>query len=386
MALQTKTFTHGSTDSTTFNYYVLELTLTEDKIDSSKNESQITYSLIIKSGPIKGFYCDITSVLKLNNIQVEYSDKDGLSLEKNSSLSLMSGTCSVKHNDDGSLNMPITVEIYSDQGAGNPHAPPNKTLNWSWQLTNTITKCTAPTTFTASPDIFGASGITLTWSGAGGGQGNAIVGYELQTRTRDASSSAWSGWASSTITISGQNENLSSLVYGGQAQYRIRTKGSAGLSYYSDWKTSNIVTKNTPPGIPTNPQINNLKVSDGDTIILSWSESEDVDNNHNGYRLAKTPTNGETPDVNEYITISMDITNSRDVTVSGNPGDVITYVVRAEDALGDVSDWLHIGDVTVFRFMKIFNGESWDRYIPYIFEDGESHAYAPYTYDENKWV
>lgn len=109
------------------------------------------------------------------------------------------------------------------------------------------TACTAPTSFVLSPEVFESDpGFTLTWSGAKGGTNNAITGYELQVRTRNTSTSNWGGWISSSITNSGATANLYDLVRGGQAQYRIRTKGTAGEAYYSPWEESNVVRKAKP--------------------------------------------------------------------------------------------------------------------------------------------
>ena len=132
MALQTKTFSWGSyTWQSESNAYVLELTLTENSTDKENNTSNITYKLVLKSGSNNRFSGQIDSVIKLAGKQVASGSKQ-ITAAYNSSWTLLSGTTDVSHNSDGSLNMPIVVSI----DTFNSYAPPDKTLNWSWTLTD----------------------------------------------------------------------------------------------------------------------------------------------------------------------------------------------------------------------------------------------------------
>lgn len=132
MALQTTTFSWGS-----FAYqsesksYILELQLTENATDKENNTSNITYKLVLKSGSNNRFSGQIDSVIKLAGKQVASGSKQ-ITAAYNSSWTLLSGTTDVSHNSDGSLNMPIVVSI----DTYNSYAPPDKTLNWSWELTD----------------------------------------------------------------------------------------------------------------------------------------------------------------------------------------------------------------------------------------------------------
>jgi hypothetical protein len=131
MALQTKTFSWGS-----FNYgsesnaYKLELTLTENSVDQAKNLSNISYALVLKSGSSNRFDGQIDSVIEFNGVQIASGSKQ-ISKAYNASWILLEGTADVTHNQDGNLEMPVVVSI----NTYNPYAPPDKTLNWSWQLT-----------------------------------------------------------------------------------------------------------------------------------------------------------------------------------------------------------------------------------------------------------
>lgn len=242
MALQTKTFSWGSyAYQSESNAYVLELKLTENSTSTANNTSSVSYELILKSGNQNRFTGDVDSVIKLNG-SVVASSTYHVTAAYNSSWTLQSGTATVKHNSDGSLNMPIEVSI----NTYNSYAPPDKTLNWSWTLTkiNLYTACTAPTSFTLSPELY-EDGVTLTWSGAKGGTNNSITGYEVQWRRRSAEN-VWGDWLTSAITTSGTVTSPSGVDWGGAVQYRVRTKGSAGSSYYSDWKVSNVAEKVNP--------------------------------------------------------------------------------------------------------------------------------------------
>ena len=117
-----------------------------------------------------------------------------------------------------------------------------------WKTSNAIQKnpLSAPTTFTAAPKIY-EDNVNLSWSGAGGGTLNKIAGYEIQCRA-SADDSTWGAWGTlktvSGTAASGSTAAALSITRGYYLQFRIRTRGSAGSSYYSEWKTSNSVQQN----------------------------------------------------------------------------------------------------------------------------------------------
>lgn len=132
MALQTKTFTWGSyAYKSESNAYVLELTMTENSTNQEDNTSNVSYSLVLKSGSNNRFTGDIDSIIKLNGEEVASGTKH-ITAAYNSSWTLLTGSSNVTHNADGSLNMPIEVSI----NTYNSYAPPDKTLYWSWSLTS----------------------------------------------------------------------------------------------------------------------------------------------------------------------------------------------------------------------------------------------------------
>ena len=107
-----------------------------------------------------------------------------------------------------------------------------------------ITACTAPTSFTVSPEVY-ENTVTLTWSGAKGGTNNAITGYDTQFCTSD-DGVTWRGWANRGTETSSPATSSPGRARGMYIKYRIRTMGEAGSAYYSDWKESNAVKQAEP--------------------------------------------------------------------------------------------------------------------------------------------
>ncbi len=132
MSLQTKVFTYGSLSSKVFKYYALELTLTENSVSQDNNTSEIAYTLKLKTGANNQFSGIFNCVLKLNGSQVASAEKQQM-FAYNKTFTLLSGTTTVVHGSDGSLNMPIAVVV--DTAESNSYSPDDVTIDWSWELT-----------------------------------------------------------------------------------------------------------------------------------------------------------------------------------------------------------------------------------------------------------
>ena len=107
--------------------------------------------------------------------------------------------------------------------------------------------CTAPTSVTLS-------GKTLTIKGGAGGDLNTFSGYGISWRDRVVGTSTWGSWISDTVV----NSTSTTVTYtvtapaGYERQFRARTLGGAGSSYYSAYVTcGTTLTGNTAPGTPT---------------------------------------------------------------------------------------------------------------------------------------
>ena len=136
-----------------------------------------------------------------------------------------------------------------------------------------VTACVAPTSFALSATL-SEGGVTLSWSGAAGGAGNAIIGYEIES-SESADNAAWGACESvglvGSSVASGTLPVAPSGVRGNYKRFRIRVQGAAGSAYYSPWKTTtNTVRKNvltTPPTtFSASPPIYATS-----TITLNWS-------------------------------------------------------------------------------------------------------------------
>lgn len=109
------------------------------------------------------------------------------------------------------------------------------------------TSCMAPASFTVSPEVFDEN-LTLAWNGATGGTNNPITGYEIEYAT-SLDGSAWSIWAALKTVTGTSTDDVPGVDRGQYVKYRIRTQGSAGDLYFSDWKESGIATKDNEPYI-----------------------------------------------------------------------------------------------------------------------------------------
>ena len=149
-------------------------------------------------------------------------------------------------------------------------------------LPKIITACSAPTTFTATSDVSGKpfeTKVALDWSGAKSGTANTISKYEIQYRVY--ANSAWGSWtALGSTTSTSSNVNMSSKVNRGEyVQFRIRTQGSAGSSYYSGWKTSSNIQRQpytqcqAPTSFTITPDVFE------DTVTFTWSGANAGSNN-----------------------------------------------------------------------------------------------------------
>jgi len=159
------------------------------------------------------------------------------------------------------------------------------------------TACGAPNSCSVSP-ILAEGGITLSWSGASGGISNTISSYEIQysESTDNFTWGAWTALATVTSTAtSGSVATSPSSTRGNYRRFQVRTRGTAGASYYSGWKVStNSVRRNTAPKAPTTAIASPAAYSD-ETITLTWSGASGGTSPVKGYQIARrTSTDNST--------------------------------------------------------------------------------------------
>lgn len=151
-----------------------------------------------------------------------------------------------------------------------------------------ITACTAPTACSVNQTV-AENNVTLSWSGASGGTGNAISSYEIQY-SDSSNNSTWGSWtALTTVTTTATSGSVSVSpppTRGNYRRFQVRTRGSAGSSYYSGWKVStNSVRKNTPPQPATNISAAPAVYST-ENVTLTWSGASGGTSPIKGYMLA----------------------------------------------------------------------------------------------------
>lgn len=187
------------------------------------------------------------------------------------------------------------------------------------------TACGAPNSCSVSP-ILAEGNATLSWSGASGGISNAISSYEIQY-SDSTDSLTWGAWtALTTVTTSASSGSVSvepPPTRGNYRRFRVRTRGTAGASYYSGWKAStNSVRRNTAPK-PAASAVASPAVYSNETITLTWSGASGGTSSVKGYQIAsRTSTDNSTWSAwNVLATLTLSASGgSYNPAVSSTPG------------------------------------------------------------------
>lgn len=207
-----------------------------------------------------------------------------------------------------------------------------------------ITACGAPTACSASSTL-SEGNVTLSWSGATSGAGNAISSYEIQY-SESSNGSSWGTWTVlTTVNSTATSGSLSVAPSGTRGNYRrfqVRARGAAGTSYYSSWKVStNNVRKNTLPTAPAtftaSPNI--YAASD---VTLLWSGAVAGTSSIKQY-VIKQCTSVDNSTWSAYSTLAT-ITGSATsgsymATASNVAGTYTCYRISVTDALDAVSGY-----------------------------------------------
>jgi len=100
------------------------------------------------------------------------------------------------------------------------------------------TECDAPSFPTLATTV-SRDAVELSWGAGSAGTGNSVTGYDVQYR-ESSDGSSWGSWTTeSGSPVTGTKLNVApSGTVGNYRQYRVRTRGSAGESWYSGWVTS----------------------------------------------------------------------------------------------------------------------------------------------------
>ncbi len=218
------------------------------------------------------------------------------------------------------------------------------TINWAIRTT----ACSAPTSCSLNATL-SEDNVTLSWSGASGGAGNAISSYEIQY-SDSADNLNWGAWTALTsVTTAATSASLSVAppsTRGNYRRFRVRTRGTAGASYYSGWKvSSNSVRRNTVPSPPTTVTATPINYSD-ETITLTWSGASGSTSAIKGYQIAsRTSTDNSTWSPWNVLTA---------LTLSASGGSYNPNVSRTPGTYTQFGIWT-IDNLDVYSSEKISN-------------------------------
>jgi hypothetical protein len=134
------------------------------------------------------------------------------------------------------------------------------------------------------------SGKQLTIAGGAGGDLNTFTGFGVSWRERNITGNEWGGWSTETVTTSRTVDVTANA--GKVRQYRARTQGSAGESYYSDYVVcETLVSGNTAAKTPSILLPSNGAVSSSLTPVVVISCS--ADNEGDAMKLQRSIDGGE---------------------------------------------------------------------------------------------
>ena len=180
-----------------------------------------------------------------------------------------------------------------------------------------VTACKAVTAVLLSANNVGfGAGVTLSWSGAAGGAGNPIRGYEVY---RDG--------VLLTTVFDGTSCTVTSPTSNGSYKYTVKALGRIpGFDAPVSTASATLTSKVSAPTAPTSVWLSATDVRIGKSVTLSWSGAKGGTNNaiakYHVYR------NGA------YLTETTG--TSCAVTASGTAGGKYTYTVYS---IGSVSGW-----------------------------------------------
>lgn len=179
---------------------------------------------------------------------------------------------------------------------------------------------------------------TLAFSGASAGVLNAISAYEIQYAD-SVNNATWESWTALDVVASSTTSGSVSVAVpstrGNYRIYRIRTRGAAGASYYSDWKQTQSVRRNQLPTAPTSFAAQPEVYTSG-MIALTYSGAADPDGNLSTHNVQYAVSTDDGVTWGAWTSLTNGAVSH---TPTLNAGDRIKYQVRAVDALGAVSGW-----------------------------------------------
>lgn len=192
---------------------------------------------------------------------------------------------------------PITLpENYAERMVDTFY-PVDAPYGWvQWYIVGDVTPNYTTTTDTCLPPSSVTLNVTtkiLTITGGAGGDLNTFAGWGVSWRERPENGTAWGAWSVDTVTTS--NVVSVSVNAGMVRQFRVRTRGSAGASYFSAYvECPTVLVGITACSAPTNITATNTSPAPGTVITINWTgAAAGVSNPITGYELWRsTSSNG----------------------------------------------------------------------------------------------
>nr|WP_239541328.1 hypothetical protein [Pullulanibacillus pueri] len=310
---------------------------------SRPNNTQMRYNFTISaalgsSGSFihSGYALLCTITVNGSSSQVRIKAADGDNWDGTTPrLRYVSVTCT---STTSNATQPVTFKVVSD---GRLPLSSGVITNSSYTVLSApllTTACGAPTSCTVSP-LLAEGNVTLSWSGASGGINNTISSYEIQY-SDSADNVTWGAWiALTTVTTTASSGSVSvepPSTRGNYRRFRVRTRGTAGASYYSSWKVStSSVRRNTVPKPATTAVASPAAYRD-ETITLNWSGASSGTSPIKGYQIAsRTSTDNSTWGAWNVLTMLTLAASggSYHPTVSRTPGTYTQFGIWTIDTL-----------------------------------------------------
>ena len=117
-----------------------------------------------------------------------------------------------------------------------------------------------------------SSSVIVFWTASSSGTANTLTGYDLEYAD-SSNGSSFGAWQSYSSYGTGTRSVSASLPAAkGWRKFRVRAKGSAGSSYYSDWSESSIVVHVATPTAPGNFAVTPTTWESG-KVSITWDAS-----------------------------------------------------------------------------------------------------------------
>ena len=198
-------------------------------------------------------------------------------VDKNSNKDFLTATKSITT----AKTFTVTAKVNAYAGGWGPVPSGGRTFSFTVYVPGVTYACKAPTDLWVSSYYVNPGGnVTVSWSGASGGQNNAISRYYLQWGYSDG---GWDYWTDS-YTSSGSS-SVSITVPSGEGKYldfQVRTEGAAGSGYYSGYyREDNLVRIRSRPTMGACSASQSLG-----TYTITWSAATGgVDNAVSKYEI-----------------------------------------------------------------------------------------------------